>query len=79
LGQPGFACEGEACAYWRLVDHLDLVEGVDKDGCAIQRFELLEGGTPVAEWLLSVKERLEAQGLTLSTEPGVPEQRHADR
>jgi hypothetical protein len=68
-GLGGIECEGESCVYWRLVDHLGLVEGVDEDGCAVQHFELLEGGAAVAEWLLSVKQRLETQGLTLSVSP----------
>jgi hypothetical protein len=45
--------------FWRLAGHLELVEGADTDGCAIQHFEMLEGGQEVARWLLSVKERLE--------------------
>ena len=78
LGQPGVDCIGEGCIYWRLVEHLGLVEGVDEDGCAVQHFELLEGGAPVAEWLLSVKQRLEAQGLTLSPSPSEDGPAHAD-
>lgn len=51
-------CEGETCAYWRVVDHLDLESAVG-DGCAIQYFELLGGeGSEVSAWLLSVRERL---------------------
>ena len=78
LGQPGVDCIGEGCIYWRLVEHLGLVEGVDEDGCAVQHFVLLEGGAPVAEWLLSVKQRLEAQGLTLSPSPSEDGPAHAD-
>lgn len=56
----GVPCDGPNCVYWRLVDHLGLVEGVDAQGCAIQHFALLEGGEQIAAWLLSVKERTEA-------------------
>ena len=57
----GVECDGETCTYWRLVEHLDLPAGSqDRSGCAIQHFELLDdGNTGVAEWLLSVKERIE--------------------
>lgn len=50
-------CEGESCTYWRLVGHL----GVDEEssGCAVQHFALLDGGREIAEWLLSVKSRVE--------------------
>ncbi len=50
-------CDGEACTYWRLVEHLGVTE--DASGCAVQHFELLEGGEHVAVWLLSVKRRIE--------------------
>lgn len=58
-GQPGVPCDEERCTYWRVVDHLDL--GVrPSDGCAIQFFDLLEGGDSAkTAWLLSVKERVE--------------------
>jgi hypothetical protein len=60
-GVRGVECDGERCTYWRLVDQLDLpLAGDDRSGCAIQYFELLDGErTGVAQWLLSVKERLE--------------------
>jgi hypothetical protein len=61
-GVPGVLCDGAACVYWRLVEHLDLMEGVDAQGCAIQAFELLDRGGEVARWLLSVKQRVESQG-----------------
>lgn len=50
-------CDEETCVYWRAVDHLD----VDSEGagCAIEHFQLLEGGEEVATWLLSVKSRIE--------------------
>jgi hypothetical protein len=57
----GVECDGERCTYWRLVDHLDVpVVSEARSGCAIQYFELLDGESAgVAQWLLSVKERLE--------------------
>jgi len=59
-GQEGQACDGEACIFWRIAGHLDLVEGTE--GCAVQYFELLgEEGSEVAAWLLSVKQRVEAE------------------
>lgn len=51
-------CDQDACIYWRIAGHLDVVE--DTAGCAIQYFQLLDGGEDVATWLLSVKNRLEA-------------------
>lgn len=53
-------CDGEDCIYWRVVGHL----GVSKEteGCAIQHFSMLDGDSSVAEWLLSVKDRLESPG-----------------
>jgi len=55
-GQP---CEGDLCTYWRVVEYLDLAEA-PFEGCAVQHFGLLAGGNPeLAEWLLSVKERVE--------------------
>lgn len=45
--------------FWRLIEHVDLPTEPGWTGCAIQHFDLLEGGEPVAAWLLSVKERLE--------------------
>ncbi|MHB1341403.1 MAG: hypothetical protein ACYC77_07395 [Coriobacteriia bacterium] len=61
-GQPDVPCDGESCTYWRIVDHLDL--GVQPaEGCAIQFFDLLEGGDSAKiEWLLSVKERVDRLG-----------------
>lgn len=53
-------CDHEACVYWRLVGHLGVVE--EASGCAIQYFGLLgERGGEIAGWLLSVKERVEAE------------------
>lgn len=58
-GKPGVPCDEDRCTYWRVVDHLDI--GVrHSEGCAIQFFDLLEGADGArAEWLLSVKERVE--------------------
>lgn len=60
-GRPGVPCDEDRCTYWRAVEHLDL--GVrETPGCAIQFFNLLEGGDGArAAWLLSVKERLERE------------------
>lgn len=58
-GEGVLPCDGEDCVFWRLAGHLDLVERPDS-GCAVQYFDLLgEGGSDVAAWLLSVKERVE--------------------
>jgi hypothetical protein len=58
----GVECDGEWCTYWRLVDQLDVpVASEARSGCAIQYFRLLDGESAgVAQWLLSVKERLES-------------------
>ena len=52
-------CDQAECTYWRLVGHLGVAER--DSGCAIQHFQLLDGGRPIAEWLLSVKERVEQE------------------
>ena len=70
-GLHGVPCDGPDCLYWRLVDHLGLVDGVDAEGCAIQHFSMLEGGEEIAAWLLSVKQRIEAgEGDPFSADPG---------
>ncbi len=53
------ACAEEECIYWRVAGHLGLAE--TEAGCAIQHFQLLEGREELAEWLLSVKQRLEQE------------------
>lgn len=58
-GRPGRMCDGESCLYWRVAGHLGVTEEVS--GCAVQHFEMLEQGAEMARWLLSVKERVEAQ------------------
>ena len=49
-------CEAEVCIFWRVASHVDGTQS--GEGCAIQHYELL-GDSAVAEWLLSVKERME--------------------
>jgi hypothetical protein len=62
LGRHGEPCDGSACVYWRVVEHLGVEPRAD-EGCAIQYFELLgEEGSEIAEWLYSVKARLERSG-----------------
>ncbi|NTW28485.1 MAG: hypothetical protein HGA39_03875 [Coriobacteriia bacterium] len=56
-GEPGRLCDGGACAFWRVVEHVNDESG---SGCAIQHYELI-GDTDVSAWLLSVKERLTRQ------------------
>lgn len=57
-GQHGVPCDGSGCTFWRVVDQLDLIDGMETDGCAIQRFNLLgDRGHDIAKWLLSVKVR----------------------
>jgi hypothetical protein len=58
-GLPGVECDGEECVYWRLVEQLDVDEVPVPQQCAIQHFRLLEGGADIAEWLLSVKLRMD--------------------
>lgn len=53
-------CDGEDCVYWRAVGHLAISD--EEAGCAIQAFRMLDGGqSDVAAWLLSVKDRVEAE------------------
>jgi hypothetical protein len=53
-------CRGEACMYWRVLEAVG-VEKPDETGCAVRYFALLRDGRPeVADWLLSVKRRVEA-------------------
>jgi hypothetical protein len=58
-GRPDSECQEVRCTFWRFVEQADLPAEPEWMGCAIQHFALLEGGEPVAAWLLSVKERLE--------------------
>jgi hypothetical protein len=58
-GELGVMCDEQKCVYWRLVEQLDVPEEPKPQECAIQYFRLLEGGSQVAAWLLSVKERVE--------------------
>lgn len=51
-------CDGEDCIFWRIAEHAGL--SGPSDGCALQYFELLEGGREVSRWLLSVKSRVAA-------------------
>lgn len=56
-GMPGMLCDTDSCIYWRVAGHMGLDD--DFEGCAIQHFEMLEGGERMAQWLLSVKQRVE--------------------
>ena len=58
-------CREEQCSFWRVVEHLDI--GAPRTGCAIQYFQLLDGGDDVASWLLSVRDRLEGEGGALDS------------
>jgi len=52
-------CTRERCIYWRLLEAQD-VEISSNVGCGIQHHQLVERLTPeMAEWLLSMKKRLE--------------------
>lgn len=53
-GEPDARCEAQPCPFWRVVEHVGDAPGV---GCAIKHYQLL-GDDGVAEWLLSVRERL---------------------
>jgi hypothetical protein len=59
-GRPDTLCDDQACAFWRMVDHVGVAADADWSGCAIQHFALLDGGEDLAAWLLSAKERAEA-------------------
>jgi hypothetical protein len=73
-GMPGVPCDEEACIYWRVVDDLDLIDGLPENGCAIQEFSLLGvRGHEIAEWLLSVKERVEEESARQSDLAEVPD------
>jgi len=54
----GESCDGSTCVYWRAIEYLGVVQG---EGCALQHYELL-GDVRMAQWLLSVKERVEGEG-----------------
>ena len=58
-GMLGVTCDERECVYWRLVEQLDLSAEPLPEQCAIQHFSLLDGGSGVAVWLLSVKLRVE--------------------
>jgi hypothetical protein len=59
-GDDHVPCDEERCAYWRVAESVGAGDQADGSGCAIQHFQLLEGGREVAEWLLSVKQRVES-------------------
>lgn len=56
-GTPNSPCSEGDCIYWRVVSHVGVAE--QSQHCAIQHFELLGGDDALADWLLSVKERIE--------------------
>lgn len=54
-------CDSAECPFWRAADYLNITHA-PSDGCAIQFFELLgERGSEISRWLLTVKERVEAE------------------
>jgi len=58
-GQTDVECDEERCTYWRIVEQAGVPTEPEWNGCAIQHFELLDGGAGVVAWLMSVKERVE--------------------
>jgi len=56
-GDADARCEGDECPLWRLAGHVDDQTG-SGSGCAVRHYQLL-GDERVAEWLLSVRERLQ--------------------
>jgi len=58
--EPGIGCDAGDCLYWRPVRQLDPGAEVDPQQCAIQHFRMLDGGAEMAQWLLSVKQRVES-------------------
>ena len=59
-GQSGVGCAGDECVYWRAVEQLGAGEAAVPQQCAIQHFRMLDGGAEIADWLLSVKLRVES-------------------
>lgn len=55
-------CDEDRCVYWRVAGHLGVDE--NESGCAIQHFQMLDGGRDVASWLMSVKDRVEGAAST---------------
>jgi hypothetical protein len=58
-GTSGVMCDEQECVYWRVVEQLDVSAESLPGQCAIQHFSLLDGGSAIAAWLLSVKARIE--------------------
>ncbi len=58
-GTSGVACDEHECVYWRVVEQLGVPAALVPGECAVQHFSLLDGGSEIAAWLLSVKERVE--------------------
>ncbi len=59
-------CREEHCQFWRVVEHVEPGhpgdgKAVPHTGCAIQYFSLLDGGSEIAQWLLTVRERLDGE------------------
>lgn len=57
-------CSRESCIYWRLLEPLDVDAdsiGISNDeGCGLQHYRIVENLSPeMAQWLLSMKKRLE--------------------
>lgn len=54
-------CDEKECPFWRATDYIRIADA-PSEGCAIQFFSLLgESGSEISKWLLTVKERVEAQ------------------
>jgi len=68
--QAGVPCDGDACVFWRAVSHVSESGEAPVERCAVEHFELL-GDSGVAQWLLSVKERVERTAR--AEEPGPAE------
>lgn len=59
-------CDEAECPFWRATDFLGIAHA-PTDGCALQFFSLLgEQGSEISRWLLTVKERVEAQKIAQS-------------
>lgn len=58
-GVAGHDCDGSDCPFWRIASYVD--DHAPGEGCAIKHFQLL-GDEKVSAWLLSVKDRIEADG-----------------
>jgi hypothetical protein len=52
-------CTRESCIYWRMLKSQD-IDDDNEVGCGLQHYNMLQNLSPeMAEWLLTIKRRLE--------------------